>query len=323
MKKKQKLEDLNVLNDFMLSAIANDPDVAEPFFRDVLSVLLEREIGEVTVRAQMVIPGDNLRLRGIRMDVEILEEDNSPAKCRIYNLESQMYEEANLQKRNRFYQAKKDSKGLKRGEKNWNKLPDLYMIMIMDYDFFGKDNMMYVFENVCREFPDIEYNDGLKFIYFNVNGKNGGTKTIKQLLSYLNNSKIESVTNETIGRIHNYVSSVKESAEVREHYMTWDEWVEREIQARLDEAVKEALEEAVKEAVDEAVKDTQKETTITATKSLLLDILTDKGEVPTELQKCIDEADLVSLKQWTRMAAKVDSIQAFVDEIQKESLLGR
>ena len=137
MKKKQKLEDLNVLNDFMLSAIANDPDVAEPFFRDVLSVLLEREIGEVTVRAQMVIPGDNLRLRGIRMDVEILEEDNSPAKCRIYNLESQMYEEANLQKRNRFYQAKKDSKGLKRGEKNWNKLPDLYMIMIMDYDSFS------------------------------------------------------------------------------------------------------------------------------------------------------------------------------------------
>ena len=96
MKKKQKLEDLNVLNDFLLSAIANDPDVAEPFFRDVLSVLLEREIGEVTVRAQMVIPGDNLRLRGIRMDVEILEEDNSPAKCRIYNLESQMYEEDNF-----------------------------------------------------------------------------------------------------------------------------------------------------------------------------------------------------------------------------------
>ena len=184
----------------------------------------------------------------------------------------------------------------------------------MDYDLFGKDNMMYVFENVCREFPDIEYNDGLKFIYFNVNGKNGGTKTIKQLLSYLNNSKIESVTNETIGRIHNYVSSVKESAEVREHYMTWDEWVEREIQAGLEEAVKEAVEEAVKEAVE----DTKKETTITATKALLLDILADKGEISTELQNCIDEADLASLKQWARMAAKVDSIEAFVDEMQKE-----
>lgn len=88
--------------------------------------------------------------------------------------------------------------------------------------------------------------------------------------------------------------------------MTWDEWVEREIQAGLEEAVKEAVE------------DTKKETTITATKTLLLDILADKGEVPTELQKCIDEADLASLKQWARMAAKVDSIEAFVDEMQKE-----
>ena len=221
-----------------------------------------------------------------------------------------MYEEDNLQKRNRFYQAKKDSKGLKRGERNWNKLPDLYMIMIMDYDLFGKDNMMYVFENVCREFPDIEYNDGLKFIYFNINGKNGGTKTIKQLLSYLNNSKIESVTNETIGRIHNYVSSVKESAEVREHYMTWDEWVEREVQAGLEEAVKEAVEGAIKEAVE----DTKKQ----ANREVLLDILSDKGEVPAEIQSCINEADLASLKQWARIAAKVDSIEAFADEIQKE-----
>ena len=37
MKTRQKLEDLNVLNDFMLNAIANDPDVGEPFFREVLS----------------------------------------------------------------------------------------------------------------------------------------------------------------------------------------------------------------------------------------------------------------------------------------------
>ena len=36
MRKRQRLEDLNVLDDFMLNAIANDPDVGEVFFQEVL-----------------------------------------------------------------------------------------------------------------------------------------------------------------------------------------------------------------------------------------------------------------------------------------------
>ena len=59
MSKRPKLEELNVLDDFLLNAIANDPDVGEAFFREVLSILLEREIGEIQVKAQSVIPGDS------------------------------------------------------------------------------------------------------------------------------------------------------------------------------------------------------------------------------------------------------------------------
>ena len=171
MSTRPKLEELNVLDDFMLNAIANNPDVGESFFREVLSILLEREIGAIHVKAQSVIPGDTPELRGIRMDVEIYEEDNSPAKCRIYNMESQNYPELDIQKRSRYYQAKKDSKGLKRGEKKWSRLPDLYMIMITTFDPFGEDSMVYTFENTCKEFPLLEYRDGLKFIYFNTTGK--------------------------------------------------------------------------------------------------------------------------------------------------------
>ena len=220
MGKRQRLEDLNVLDDFMLNAIANDPDVGEPFFREVLSILLERDIGEIIIKAQSVIPGETPELRGIRLDVEIQEQNNSPAKCRLYNMEAQTYSGENLQKRSRFYQAKKDSKLLKSGEKDWDKLPDLYMIMITTFDPFGKDGMIYTFENTCKEYPDLENKDGLKYIYFNTAGIKGGTKTIKQLLSYLKHSKIENVTNEQISHIHNYVETVKQAAEVRNRYMT-------------------------------------------------------------------------------------------------------
>ena len=238
MQKRQRLEDLNVLDDFMLNAIANDPDVGEAFFREVLSVLLERDIGEITIKAQSVIPGDTPELRGIRLDVEIQEQDNSPAKCRLYNMEAQTYSGENLQKRSRYYQAKKDSKRLKSGEKNWDKLPDLYMIMITTFDPFGKGGMIYTFENTCKEYPDVENKDGLKYIYFNTTGTKGGTESIKQLLSYLKHSKIENVTNESILHIHDYVKAVKQSAEVRDRYMTIGEMLDAsKAEGRLEGAI--------------------------------------------------------------------------------------
>jgi hypothetical protein len=57
----------------MLNAIAMDPDIREPFFKEVLSVLLQREIGDIVVMAQSVMQGDAPDLRGIQLDVEIWE----------------------------------------------------------------------------------------------------------------------------------------------------------------------------------------------------------------------------------------------------------
>lgn len=311
MRNYKKLEDMDVLDNFMFNAIATDPDVAEPFFREVLSVLLEREIGKVSVHAQVFVPADNPERRGICLDVEITEEDDSTANCRIYNVEGQKYREENIQKRCRFYQAKKDSRKLKRGEKNWGKLPDLYMIVIMNYDPFGKGNMIYTFENVCREHPDIDYRDGLKFIYFNTTGTKGGSELIKQLLKYLNCSKIESVTNEKIAQIHNYVSDVKYSAEVEQRYMTLGEWFDR----MRDEAVAEAVEEALAEATEKAAEETEKATKA-ATKNgqnkVLLDILSELGEVPDEVLEVLKDVEDSERRRWIKLAVRSETMDDFL-----------
>lgn len=91
--------------------------------------------------------------------------------------------------------------------------PDVYMIIIANYDPFDEDSMVYTFENVCKEFPDLEYKDGLKFIYFNTTGTKNIKKAKKELLTYLNHSKIKNVTNRDIAQIHDYVNSVKQSAD--------------------------------------------------------------------------------------------------------------
>ena len=86
--------------------------------------------------------------------------------------------------------------------------------------------MIYTFENTCKEYPDIENKDGLKYIYFNTTGTKGGTESIKQLLSYLKHSKIENVTNEKLSHIHDYVETVKQASEVRDRYMTIGEMLD-------------------------------------------------------------------------------------------------
>lgn len=70
----KKFEELNVIDDFMMNAVASDVIVGEPFCRTVLSVLLSRKIKKVKIVAQKVLPAFAPGLRGIRMDVEIQEE---------------------------------------------------------------------------------------------------------------------------------------------------------------------------------------------------------------------------------------------------------
>ena len=236
-------------------------------------------------------------------------------------MEGQNYKENFLQKRCRFYQAKKDSKGLKRGEREWSKLPDLYMIVITNYDPFGKDSMIYTFENKCSKYPDIEYNDGLKFFYFNTAGTKDGTIAIKQLLTYLDCSKIESVTNENIVQIHNYVSDVKQSAEVKHRYMTVGEWFDRQKAIVLAEGREEGrvqgLAEGLAEGRAEGRAQGRAEGLALGRKNLLLEMLAEFGEVPEKVQGLINEADDETLKLWIKIAVKADSLEDFTNQIEK------
>ncbi len=328
---KQKLEDLDVLSNFMFNAIATDKNVAKPFFRKVLKILLEKEIGDIKINAQPFIPADTPDHRGIYMDVTIKEKFNTKNKRTIYSVEAQCYTEPYLQKRVRFYQAKKDSKGLKRGEKNWNKLPDMYMIIITNYDPFGEDSMIYSFENTCKEFPFLTYNDGLKIIYFNVNGTKNCRKSIKQLLSYLNSSKIEMVANDDIKQLHNYVTEVKREADTMVHFVTWEEYADILIRQQKDDIRKQAIEEgraigleaghaAGLEAGHAAGLEAghaagHAEGLTEGIRLSLLSLLSDLGAIPEKFIAKTQAAGEETLTKWLKLAAHSSTIEEFLKQI--------
>ena len=63
-------------------------------------------------------------------------------------------------------QGRIDGQYLKSGERDYSRLPNLYVITILPYDPFGQDFMVYPFQNMCRELPELDYPDGLRYIYF-------------------------------------------------------------------------------------------------------------------------------------------------------------
>lgn len=249
-------EELDVIDDFLMNALASDDEIGEIFSKTLLKGLLQREVGNIRINVQQVIPGNLPTQRGIRMDVEIVEQEEEIDEIskentdreiikNIYDIEPHIRNNINLQKHNRFYQAKIDGRNMKSGEKDFVMLPNLYIITITNYDPFGYNYMMYTVHNKCDEIPELNYQDGLKFIYFNTKGTKGGTDVIKNLLNYLQESKINNVTDDITKTLHDCVCKVKTLPEVRTGYMTLEEKIFYE---RLD-AKAEGLEESFRNIV--------------------------------------------------------------------------
>ncbi|MCR5701678.1 MAG: Rpn family recombination-promoting nuclease/putative transposase [Lachnospiraceae bacterium] len=228
---RKKFEELDLLDNFLMNAVASDPNVGEDACRIIVATLLQREVGKIKVVAQREIPPVSPEKRGIRLDVEVEEDTDDIPDMNIYDIEPHRTPRVpeNLPRRTRFYQAKIDSRRLKRGEKRFQKLPNLYIINILDYDPFGYDQMCYTIRNKCEEVPGLEYDDGLKIMYFNIKGVKGGNDAIHNLLKFMLNSKAENVVDDTTRKMYDYVNLVKEQSEARDRYMTWDEFYDLDI----------------------------------------------------------------------------------------------
>lgn len=247
MYKIKPFEELDIIDDFMANVAANDPVVGKAFSRILVEGLLQRKLGEhIRVNVQRSLMGDDSVKRGIRMDIEVLEYDEDELDAmpvNIYDVEPHKRKNIDIVKHNRFYQAKIDSQGLKSGEKDFINLPNLFVIMITNYDPFGYDYMLYTVRNKCEEVPALEYEDGLQFLYFNVTGTLGGNEALKHFLSYIQDSTQINVKDDATKQLHDYVSIVKKSPEARVSYMMWEEKIFYERRDAKEEGREEGREE--------------------------------------------------------------------------------
>ena len=226
-RRRKTLEELNLLDDFLFNAMLTYPDTGEAFIRKLLETLFDRKFPHLKIHPQKTFIGLNTGLRGARLDVYI-EEDGSvqihdEAIPTVYDVEPDHNKDAAqikaFPKWARFYHATIDRVALKSGE-NFGKLKKVYVIFICDYDPFGCDRVLYTIKNKCLEEPELPYNDDAETWVLYTRGKKGNiSKSLRQLLSYMENTNQSNAINEHLREIQLMVDQVKHDGEVSLQYM--------------------------------------------------------------------------------------------------------
>ena len=244
----RKLEELNLIDNFLFQQMLSQEEDGEEFARILLSTILGRSIRKVKITPQKNILGIDTDKHGIRLDayIEDVSDEVIPDLADaeiipdIYDIEpNNSYEKESLPKRVRYYHGLIDTQLLSAGV-NYSKLPNMVIIIILPYDPFDKNRMVYTIQNHCMEDGTIPYNDGAKKIFLYTKGTEGNpSQELKDMLKYIEKSTDDNVANKDIASIQKLVKKVKCKKEVGVNYMkSWE----------VEEMIK-------KEAYDAGVKD--------------------------------------------------------------------
>lgn len=225
---RKKLEELNLLDDFLFNAMMTYPEMGEKFTRKILKLLFNKDFRNLKVIAQKSYGGLNTDLRGARLDVYVESDDSAEIDASedvsIYDLEPDKNDRAKyiaaFPQRIRFYHAIIDSRSLKSGE-DFGKLKRVYVIFICNYDPFGYDRVKYTIRNMCVEEPEMPYDDGAQTTVLYTKGTKGDdiSEELRQFLNYMENTTQTNAVNDTLKDIQKMVDIVKRDGEVSLSYM--------------------------------------------------------------------------------------------------------
>ena len=287
-KESKTLQELNLTDDFLFDVATEELENCKAIIELTTGLRLKSLKWKSGQKVIHNLPGK----RGVRLDFIAESEDG-----RIFDVEMQNRNEGNIPKRTRFYQALIDAPILKSGERGFDKMNPLYIIIICNYDPYGKKKYCYTFDNQCKEVQGLRLGDEVTKLLLSTKGENE-EEVSKELVDFLhyvtesNENGLPDECDERLKRLHESIREIKASADMEVEYMKMEE---RERIIR-DEGKQIGIINGKIEAV--------------------LELLEDKGEVPEKVKaEIFAETDPEVLKKWLRLAAKSETIEEFCKEI--------
>lgn len=218
-KERKALKELNLCDDFLFDVVTEDLNSC----KDILEMILGWDIKEIRHKEGQKVVHNLPGKRGIRMDFFV--ED---AEGQIFNVEMQKENRGNIPKRTRYYQALVDSPMLRSGARGFDELKPIYIIVICDFDLYGRGLYEYDFSSMCKQIPELEMGDDSHKIILNTKGTNKAeaTPTLIEFLKYVSDSSEGNVhpdSDERLKDLHRRISAIKNSAKMEVSYMTMEE----------------------------------------------------------------------------------------------------
>lgn len=287
-KESKTLQELNLTDDFLFDVATEELENCKAIIELTTGLRLKSLKWKSGQKVIHNLPGK----RGVRLDFTAESEDG-----RIFDVEMQNRNEGNIPKRTRFYQALIDAPILKSGERGFDKMNPLYIIIICNYDPYGKKKYCYTFDNQCKEVPGLRLGDEVTKLLLSTKGENE-EEVSKELVDFLhyvtesNENGLPDECDERLKRLHESIREIKASADMEVEYMKMEER-------------------------ERIIRDEGKQIGIINGKiESVLELLEDKGEVPEKVKaEIFAETDPEVLKKWLRLAAKSETIEEFCKEI--------
>lgn len=288
MKTKRRLQDLTIKDNFMFCAVMSEEENCIGFLEMVLGFPIAKI--DVSYERNMVYHPE---YKGIRLDVYAKDEAN-----KHYNVEMQVRREISIEKRARYYHSQMDMELLSEGI-SYEELPDTFVIFICDYDPFGKGLYYYTCRTKCEEDALLEYEDGCRTIYLSTKGKDEEKvpKSLGRFLKFVAadiEQSDQDFEDDYVEQLQKSIHTVKESREMGERYMIFEEMMEEERRVGRIEGELQAKRDSIYE------------------------LLEDVGVISDRLQREINAlSDVEKLKELLKLAAKSASIEVFEREAKR------
>ena len=303
---KKTLKELTIKNNFMFGAVMCDEDNCKGLLERVLQVPIERV--EISKEKSIAYHPE---YKGVRLDVYAKDENNTR-----YNVEMQATNKKALGKRARYYHSQIDMELIRSGE-DYVGLPKAYVIFICDFDPFGEGKYCYTFTNRCEEIPWLGQGDGNTSIFLSTKGRNKtevSDKVVK-FLEFVEADLPESEKDfgdEFVKKLQESVQNIKNSREMEERYMLFEEYLKEERAEAREEGRREGIREGIREGKIEG----KREGRLLGKAESVIELLEEYGEVSDTLRnRIMAETDIETLKIWHKYAAKAESIEQFEEDI--------
>ena len=245
----EKWLETGIDNDFMFHCVmSKHPELCLKLLQMIFP---ELGITNVTITETQKEYEESPNVHGVRLDVYSEDSDN-----RAYDIEMQAMNRGNLRKRSRYNQSMMDRQQLIKSM-DYSELKDSFVIFICNFDLFGQNRYVYVFENRCKDEPNLKLEDGMTKVFINAKGTVGDiTPELNKFLKMV--SKHEA-TDDFTRKLQEIIDFFHMDDNTRDSYMTLEMKILEETKYASKIALEEGLERGRKQGLEQGLEQGRKQ----------------------------------------------------------------